>query len=295
MVNAKSIAQAAARIAPHLHDTPVFTSQYYNKKYRAQFYFKAENLQKTGSFKPRGAINAVWQLDPAKAAKGVATHSSGNHGQALAWAARQRGLPAYVVMPENAPQVKVRAIKSYAAEVIFCKANLAAREETLSQVIKASGATFIPPYNYEATVAGQATVARELLEVQPQLDMLLAPVGGGGLLAGTALSAFFHDGQPAVYGCEPAAADDARQSLEAGKLIPVQHPITKADGLRTSLGPIPFAYIERHVPRIFTCSEEGIGQAMRSIWERMKLVIEPSAAVPLACVAEAPHSLKINR
>lgn len=288
MIRKVEIKEAAEGLSSYVHRTPIFTSHYVNDLLKCQVFFKAENLQKTGSFKARGAMNALLRLSPEQRQKGVATHSSGNHGQALAWAAGSMGVPAYIVMPENAPAVKVAAVRSYGAEVRFCAANLQAREEGLSEVINETGATFIPPYNYQNTVMGQATCALEIITELDEPDIILAPVGGGGLLSGTALSARYFSPGTSVIGCEPRQADDAERSFRAGEIIPSVNPQTIADGLRTSLGDITFAYISELVSDIITCEEATIIEAMHIIWERMKLVVEPSAAVPLACMLEAP-------
>lgn len=295
MIEQKDIEEAFARIRGHIHHTPVFTSSYFNNLLDAEIFFKAENLQKTGSFKPRGATNAVLKLSGEAAAKGVATHSSGNHGQALAWAARQRGIPAYVVMPENAPRVKVNAVKDYGTEVIFCKATQRAREESLEEILQKTGASFIPPFNFEDTIEGQASCGTEIFSDIKNLDYLLVPVGGGGLLAGCALSGHFYAPATKVVGCEPKAADDAQRSFRAGKILPGHDPDTLADGLRTSLGEVPFRYIQKYAHDIITCSEEKITEAMRLVWERMKLVVEASAAVPLACMMEQKNSFRGKR
>jgi threonine dehydratase len=277
--------QAKERIAPYIHHTPVLTNQSINKLAGANLYFKCENLQKVGAFKMRGAANAVFSLPEAKRAKGVATHSSGNHAQALALAARQAGIQAYIVMPENAPKVKVAAVKGYGAEVIFCEPTLQAREDTLDAVVERSGATFIHPYNNYEVIAGQATAAMEFFEQVPEpLDILCAPVGGGGLLSGSALATHFFSSQTRILAAEPAGANDAWQSLQAGKLIPQTAPDTVADGLRTSLGDKTFAIIHEHVKEIICVSDEEIVAAMRLIWERMKIIAEPSGAVPLAAI-----------
>lgn len=288
MIQKSEIEEARTRLSAFIHRTPLFTSRYVDEMFGASIFFKAESLQKTGSFKARGALNAVLQLPPANKNAGVATHSSGNHGQALAWAARSQGIPAYIVMPSNAPAVKVAAVKSYGAEVRFCEANLEAREAGLREVVAETRATFIPPYNFLHTIEGQATCAYEILEELAEVDMILAPVGGGGLLSGTALSAHWLSPRSRVIGCEPLQANDAWQSFRQGKLIPSHNPDTIADGLRTSLGEITFGIISELVYDIMWCSEDSIREAMRVIWERMKLVVEPSAAVPLACMMENP-------
>ncbi len=282
MITLAEIEAAASRIHSHIHQTPVLTNHYLNHLSGAELYFKCENFQKTGSFKARGATNSVLQLTDAEKQKGVATHSSGNHGQALAWAAQQAGVKAWVVMPENAPQVKKQAVKAYGATVVECESTLPARESTLQEVQEKHGAVFIPPFNAERTISGQASCTMELHAEIPALDFLLAPVGGGGLLAGSALATHYLAPQTVVMGCEPEGADDAFQSLKAGKIIPCTQPDTIADGLRTSLGDITFPYIRELVQDILLCSEAEIRHAMQLIWERMKIVVEPSSAVALA-------------
>ncbi len=272
------------RISPYLHNTPVLSSRIINEAAGVELYFKCEGFQKTGSFKARGASNAVLSLADAKAEQGVATHSSGNHGQALAWAAQGRGIPAYIVMPENAPIVKVAAVRNYGAEVIFCTPNLAARESGLAQVQKRTGASFVPPYNHPDIIAGQSTAAQELFEEKPELDALFCPVGGGGLLAGSALAAHYFAERCRVYAGEPAQADDAFRSFYGGKLISEHEPNTIADGLRTTLGPLNFEIIKELVTDIFLVEEEEIVAAMKMIYQYLKIVIEPSCAVPLAAI-----------
>ncbi|WP_428236361.1 pyridoxal-phosphate dependent enzyme [Gracilimonas sp.] len=278
------VKEARHRISEHIHRTPVLSSKQVNQKTGGQIFFKCENFQKVGAFKFRGASNAIFSLSDDEAAKGVATHSSGNHAQALALAAKLRGIPAYVVMPENAPKVKVKAVKNYGAEVTFCESTLEARESTLEKVVAQTGATFIHPYNDARIVAGQGTAALELLEDYPDLDMIIAPVGGGGLLSGTALAAKSIKPDIQVIGAEPANADDAFRSFQKGELIPVKNPDTIADGLRTSLGELPFSLIRQYVDDIVTVPEESIIEAMRYVWERMNMIIEASCAVPVAAV-----------
>ncbi len=275
---------AALRIQSRLHRTPVLTSNSLNSSTGANLFFKCENLQKTGAFKARGATNAVFQLSPEESAQGVATHSSGNHGAALALAASWRGIPAYIVMPENAASVKRRAVEAYGGRVITCAPTLASREEALARILRETGAVFIPPYNHPHIIAGQGTAALELLEDVPNLDVVMAPVGGGGLLSGTALVVKSFGSATQTWGAEPALANDAFLSLQNGRIMPVQSTQTIADGLRTSLGELTFALISQHVSRILTASEEDIVRAMRLLWERMKMVVEPSGAVPLAAV-----------
>lgn len=284
---ASQLERAHIRIKPYIHRTPVLSSQSINEMVGASLYFKCENMQKVGAFKMRGATNAVFSLPEAEREKGVATHSSGNHAQALAMAARLAGIPAYIVMPENAPKVKVAAVKGYGAEVIFCQPTLQAREDTLDEVVARTGAYFIHPYNYYPVIAGQATAAMELFEqAEKPLDVLITPVGGGGLLAGSALATRYFSSATQVIAGEPGGADDAWQSLQAGRIIPQTGPDTVADGLRTSLGDKTFGIIQEHVKEIIRVSDTEIIAAMRLIWERMKLVVEPSAAVALAAIMQ---------
>jgi len=282
----RDVLLARERIQPFIKRTPVMTSESLNRLTQADLYFKCENLQKVGAFKFRGACNAVFSLSDDKARNGVATHSSGNHAAALALAARLRGISATIVMPKNAPSVKVDAVKGYGGTIVFCEPTLHARESTLTSIVEQTGATFIPPYNFCPVIAGQGTAALELLEDTPSLDMLIAPIGGGGLISGTALATIGKSPTTQVIGAEPANADDAFRSFNAHTLLPQTAPNTIADGLLTSLGNITFSIIQRHVSRIFTAKEESIIQAMKLVWERMKLIIEPSAAVPLAVVLE---------
>jgi threonine dehydratase len=289
---AAEIRSAHNRIAPFIHRTPVFTSTYLNGLTGASLFFKAENLQKIGAFKIRGATNVVKSLPMDVLAKGLCTHSSGNHAQAVAFAAQQAQVPAYIVMPSNAPDVKKKAVAGYGAEITFCEPTLAAREATAAEIVSRTGATFIHPYDDYRIIAGQGTAAKELLEDTPRLDILLSPVGGGGLLAGTALAAKHFAMGVAVYGCEPLGADDAARSFQEKRLIPSVQPKTIADGLLTSLGERNFGIILDHVQGVLTCSEESIVEALRLIWERMKIVVEPSCAVPLACILEDKIDVK---
>ncbi|MEP1304861.1 MAG: pyridoxal-phosphate dependent enzyme [Balneola sp.] len=278
------IKEAHQVIDPYAHCTPVLSSNKVNRRTNASIFFKCENFQKVGAFKFRGACNAVLTLSDSEAEQGVATHSSGNHAQALALAAKIRGIKAYVVMPENAPKVKVEAVKNYGAEVTFCEASLDAREGTLQKVVERTGATIIHPYNDSRIVAGQGTAAIELMEECPFLDIIMTPIGGGGLLSGTALAVKSINPDIEVIGTEPKEADDAYRSFKEGKLIPAYSTNTIADGLRTSLGELPFQIIQKHVDDILTVDEESIISAMRFIWERMNMIIEPSCAVPVAAV-----------
>jgi threonine dehydratase/serine racemase len=281
------IQAAARRIAGVAHRTPVFTCNTLDRMCGRSLFFKCENFQKTGSFKFRGASNAVLKLDQATAARGVVTHSSGNHAQAVALAARQRGIPAHIVMPSNASAVKKRAVQEYGAEVIECEPTLAARETTAARVLARTGGTLIPPYDHPDIVAGQATSALELLQEAPGLDAVVTPVGGGGLLAGTCLSSKAMGAHIRVFGAEPQGADDAARSMAAGALIPQTGPRTIADGLLTSLGETTWPIIRDRVERIVTVSEDEIISAMRLTWERAKLLIEPSSAVAVAAVLTA--------
>lgn len=283
MITKQDIEKAHVRLEPIIHNTPILSSTYINAQLGAEVYFKCENFQKTGSFKARGATNSVLKLSADQKEKGVATHSSGNHGQALAWAAAQAGVKCWVVMPSNAPQVKKDAVKGYGAEVIECVPTLQAREEGLKEIQNRTGATFIPPFNFQNTIEGQSTASYELFTELKDLDFLLTPVGGGGLLSGSGLSASYFSPSTKVIGCEPENADDAWQSFRAGKIIPVMNPNTVADGLKTSLGDLTFGYIQKHISDIHLCSEKEIMAAMKMIWERMKIIVEPSCAVPLAC------------
>ncbi|MFH2007931.1 MAG: pyridoxal-phosphate dependent enzyme [bacterium] len=278
------IRAAAKRIQPFAHRTPVLTCTALDELAQAQLFFKCENFQKVGAFKFRGATNAVLSLDEERAARGVATHSSGNHAAALALAARNRAIPAHVVMPSGAPAVKKAAVRGYGARIIECEPTLQAREATLDRVVEETGATFVHPYNDPRVVAGAGTAALELLTDHPDLDVIMAPVGGGGLMSGTAIAAANLCSDIRVIGAEPAGADDAYLSLRAGQIIPSVNPQTICDGLLTSLGPLSFTVLSGHLERIVTVREGAIIRAMRLVWERMKILIEPSSAVPLGAV-----------
>lgn len=288
------ILEAASRIEPFANRTPIFTSQNLNQISGANLFFKCENLQKTGSFKFRGACNAVFSLSESEARNGVATHSSGNHAQALALAAKFRGIPAYIVMPKNAAKPKVAAVREYGGIITFCQPNLRSREEVLKLVILRTNATEVHPYNYYRTICGQATAALELFEDAGQkLDIVMAPVGGGGLISGTALSANYFSPSTTVIAAEPQNANDAFLSFVAGHIIPApQKPNTIADGLLTSLGSLTFPIIKKHVNKIVTVEEDDIIDAMKLIWERLKLVIEPSAAVVFAAILKGKVNVK---
>jgi threonine dehydratase len=280
-----AIHAAHQRIRQYIHRTPVLTSARLDAASGASLFFKCENFQKIGAFKARGATNAVFALDTTTAQRGVATHSSGNHGAALARAAKLRGIPAHIVMPSNSARVKVRAVESYGAHVIFCEPTDAAREATCADVMAKTGATLIHSFENENVIAGQGTAAIELLE-DVDVDLVLCPVGGGGLLSGTAVAAKSMRPQIKVIAAEPANADDAAQSFRSGRVVHVLKQFTIADGLRTNISAPTFSIIKRWVDDIVTVSEEAIISAMRVIWETMKIVIEPSAAVPYAAILE---------
>lgn len=279
------IRAAAARIAGRIRRTPVLTSSTLDGRAGAKLFFKCENLQKTGAFKARGATNAVFVLTDEQARRGVATHSSGNHGAALARAAQLRGIPAYIVMPDDAPRAKQAAVRHYGGEISYCGPTLAARESAAAQLVARTGATLVHPYDDAHVIAGQGTTALELLEDVRDLDLILCPVGGGGQLSGIAVAAKSLRPSIRVVGVEPAEADDARRSLASGRIELAVSPRTIADGLRASLGELTFAVIRQHVDEIVTVSEPAIVQAMRTIWEIMKLVVEPSGAVAYAAIA----------
>lgn len=289
------IEKAHDRIRPYIHHTPVLSSKSINEIVGAELFFKCENLQKVGAFKFRGACNSVFSLTSEEAKNGVCTHSSGNHAAALALAARMRGIPAYIVMPENAPEVKKIAVAGYGAQITYCTPTLEARESTLKKVAEQTGATEIHPYNYFNVICGQGTAAKELIEETGRLDILMAPVGGGGLLSGTAISAKYLLPEIQVIAAEPAGADDAFRSFYSQTLIPSVTPKTIADGLLTSLGNLTFPIILNNVDQIVTVSEEKIVEAMRLIWERMKIIIEPSSAVPLAAILENKVDVKSKK
>jgi threonine dehydratase len=278
--------QARDRIRQHIHHTPLLTSKTINTLLEAEVFFKCENFQKAGAFKFRGATNAIRSLSTEDQKRGVATHSSGNHAQALALAAKQHHIPAYIVMPENAPNVKVNAVKGYGGIITFCKPTLQAREETLAQVIEKTNAKEIHPYNNLKIICGQSTAAQEVFEEVPEPDYFITPVGGGGLLSGTALACHYLSPDTKVLAAEPSGADDAYRSFNAGTLIPSTNPDTIADGLLTSLGSLTFPVIKNYVDNILLADEAFIIEAMLLIWERMKIVIEPSAALPLAVLLQ---------
>jgi len=280
------IVAAAERIAPFAKRTPVLTCESLDRRTGCRVFLKCENMQKVGAFKFRGACNAVQSLSDAEASKGVVCHSSGNHAQALALAARTRGIPAYIVMPRNAPRVKQDAVAGYGGQITLCEPTLAARETAQAEVIARTGAIEVHPYNNARVIAGQGTAARELMTEIPDLDVVMTPVGGGGLLSGTAIAASSMRPGIRIIAGEPQGADDAFRSLQAGRIIPSDSPKTIADGLLTSLGSLTFPIIRDRVERIVTVGEDSIAEAMRFVWERAKIVIEPSAAVPIAVLWE---------
>jgi len=277
-----AIAAAADRIAGHAIRTPVHTSRTMNERSGRALFFKCESFQRIGAFKFRGAMNAVAKLDDATAARGVVTHSSGNHAQALALAARIRGIEAHIVMPTNAPEVKRQAVLGYGGKVVPCEPNLASRESTAARVVAETHGTLIPPYDHPDVIAGQGTIALELFADHPDLDAVIVPVGGGGMISGIALAYRELNPRVRVIGGEPIGADDAKRSKEGGAFVPQTDPHTIADGLRTSLGTLTWPVVRDVVHRIESVSEEAIVSAMRLVFERMKLVIEPSAAVGVA-------------
>ncbi|MCP4590172.1 MAG: pyridoxal-phosphate dependent enzyme, partial [bacterium] len=267
-----------------------------NRMTGAELFFKSENLQRVGAFKARGACNAVFALTEEEARRGVATHSSGNHGAALAYAAGLRGVPVIVVMPDNAPPVKRAAVEGYGAQIVTSGSRPLDREQTLERVLKETGATFVHPSNDSYVIAGQGTAALELVEDVPDLDVVMAPVGGGGLLSGTALAVADRSPGTRTIAAEPEMADDAYRSFRDGRIYPSENPQTIADGLRTFLGDVNFPIIREHVADIVTVSERGIIDAMRLVWERMKVIAEPSSAVPVAALFETfdPQGLRIG-
>lgn len=290
-VTLTDILQAAERIKPYAHRTPVMTNESLNQQVGAQVFMKCENLQKVGAFKFRGATNAVFSLTDEEAARGVVTHSSGNHAAALALAARNRGVPAYIVMPSNAPQVKKEAVAGYGGQITFCEPTLQARESTMEEIREKTGAAVVHPYNNERVIAGQGTAALELLADFPDLDVVIAPVGGGGLLSGTSIAAKGLNPSIRVIAGEPEMADDAFRSVQAGEIIPSVNPKTVADGLLTSLGQLTFPIIQQNVEQIVTVSEAGIIAAMKFVWERAKIIIEPSSAVAIGVLWEKKFDL----
>ncbi|HEY9046143.1 MAG TPA: pyridoxal-phosphate dependent enzyme [Ohtaekwangia sp.] len=294
MITKTDIEQAHERIKPYIYRTPVITSESIDALTGAQIFFKCENLQKIGAFKARGAMNAVLSLEPAVRAKGVATHSSGNHAQALARAAKITGIRSYIVMPRTAPEIKKRGVISFDGEIFECEPTLESRETTLQEVVAKTGATVIHPFNNNEVITGQGTAAKELFEDIPSLDVIIPPVGGGGLLSGTVLATrYFSPGTQVIAG-EPEGADDTYRSIQSGKIEPSQSD-SIADGLLTTLGDKTFAIIREHVKEVITVSDQEIAEAMRLLWENLKVIVEPSGAVPFAAVIKAKEELKGKR
>jgi len=290
----EDIIQSHERISPYIHRTPVLTSQMINEITGASLFFKCENFQKMGAFKMRGATNAILQLNDEQKRKGVVTHSSGNFAQALALAAKNLNISAYIVMPSNAPEVKKKAVRGYGGIITECEPTLEAREITANQIQKEKGATFVHPFNDFNVILGNASAGKELLEYCPELDTIIVPVGGGGLISGVALSATTFGNNCKIIGAEPFNVDDAYRSLESGK---IEHNLTTdtiADGLKTSLGDITFNVINNHVNKVIRVTEEEIVESMQLIWERMKIIVEPSSAVTLAAVLKSKQDF-INK
>jgi threonine dehydratase len=295
MLDLDSIRSAHDRIRPHIHRTPVLTSARLDAASGGSLFFKCENFQKVGAFKARGATNAVFALDEETAKRGVATHSSGNHAAALSRAAKLRGIAAHIVMPSNSSKVKVRAVEGYGGRIVFCEPDQRAREEACARVLAETGATLIHPFENEDVMAGQGTVAVELLEEVPDLDIVLCPVGGGGVLSGTAVAAKSLRPSIKVIATEPAGADDAAQSFREHRLVNQPQKNTIADGLRTDLGAPNFAVIQRYVDDVVTVADETIVAAMRAIWETMKVVVESSGAVGYAAILEGKVDCRLKR
>ncbi len=275
---------AHARIMPHVHKTPVLTSTFFNDLTGAELFFKCENFQKAGVFKARGASNAVFGLDDAQAARGVATHSSGNHGLSLSYAAGRRGIRAQVVMPRTAPEAKKAAVRGYGGEVVECEPSTTSREAVFAEVVAKSGADFIHPYNDPRVIAGQATCSRELIEQTGGLDAVVAPIGGGGMISGTCLTLSNIAPDTQIFAAEPKQADDAYRSFKAGHIIADDAPVTVADGLKVPLKDLTWHFVSNHVTDILLAEEQEIIDAMYLIWQRLKIVAEPSSAVPLATI-----------
>ncbi len=290
--NINDIQKAAEIIKPYIHKTPILSSKAINKITGGEIYFKCENFQKVGAFKIRGAVNAVFSLNEKEIKRGVATHSSGNHAAALALAASYRGAKAYIVMPETAPEIKIKAVSGYGAEITFCKPTLKAREDTLKKVVEKTGAIFIHPYNDYRIICGQGTAAIELLNETGKLDLVIVPIGGGGLASGTGISVKSMFSETEVIGAEPTMADDAYRSFRGGKIYPSVNPQTIADGLLTSLGDKTYPIIKEFFNDIVLVDENMIIEAMRLIWERMKIIIEPSSAVPLGAILSGKIDVK---
>ena len=275
---------ASKRIEGHGHRTPVLTNKTIDKLSGKKIFFKCENFQKIGAFKFRGGWNAISSLNEEEAKKGVCTHSSGNHAQAVAYAAAKRNIPAYIVMPENAPKVKLEAVEGYKAKITLCEPTLKARRDTLDEIAKRTGARIVHPFNDPKVIAGQGTAALELIEEVKELDAICAPIGGGGLMSGTCIAAKSMLPDVKLFGAEPKGADDAYRSLKEGKLLPQKNPNTICDGLLTSMGENTWNILKDHLDDIITVSDDEVITAMKLVWERMKIIIEPSCATPLAAI-----------
>jgi len=280
----EDVIAASKRIERHGHRTPILTNKTINQLAGKKIFFKCENFQKIGAFKFRGGWNAISSLSDKEAEKGACTHSSGNHAQAVAYAAMKRNIPAYIVMPENAPKVKIQAVKGYGAKITLCKPTLKSRKETLEKIAEKTGAYVVHPFNEPKVIAGQGTAALELIEDAGDLDAICAPIGGGGLMSGTCIAARDMLPNARLFGAEPKGADDAYRSLKEGKLLPQENPNTICDGLLTSMGENTWNILKDHLEDIITVDDEEVITAMRLVWERMKIIIEPSCATPLAAI-----------
>lgn len=280
----EDVIAASKRIERHGHRTPILTNKTINQLAGKKIFFKCENFQKIGAFKFRGGWNAISSLSDKEAEKGACTHSSGNHAQAVAYAAMKRNIPAYIVMPENAPKVKIQAVKGYGAKITLCKPTLKSRKETLEKIAEKTGAYVVHPFNEPKVIAGQGTAALELIEDVGDLDAICAPIGGGGLMSGTCIAARDMLPNARLFGAEPKGADDAYRSLKEGKLLPQENPNTICDGLLTSMGENTWNILKDHLEDIITVDDEEVITAMRLVWERMKIIIEPSCATPLAAI-----------
>jgi threonine dehydratase len=289
------VVAAHDRIKPYIHRTPVLTSTYFNELTGAELFFKCENFQKAGAFKVRGASNAVFGLRDDQLAKGVATHSSGNHALSLSYAAGRRGIPCNVVMPRTAPQAKKDAVRGYGGVIVECEPSTSSREAVFAEVQARTGADFVHPYNDPRVIAGQATCSRELLEQVPGLDAVIAPIGGGGMISGTCLTVSSTAPGVDVYAAEPKNADDAYRSFKAGHIIADDAPDTVADGLKVPLKDLTWHFVSNHVRDVFTATEDEIIEAMKLTWKRMKIIIEASCAVPLATILANPEVFRGRR
>ena len=294
-VSLEDIRAAARRIEAHVSHTPVLRCESLERELGVELFFKGEHLQEAGAFKSRGACNAVFSLDDSEACRGVLTHSSGNHAAALSRAAQRRGIPAFIVMPQNAPATKVQRVREYGGQITFCESTLAARESQASELLEETGATFIHPYDDERIIAGQGTAMLELLNEQPQVDSVITPVGGGGLLSGTLITAKSLRPDLKVWAAEPHGADDAYRSWQSGRLIPQHHPNTIADGLRTSLGQRNFAIIRQLVDNIVLVSDDSIRNTVVQLWREASWQVEPSGVVPLAALLSNKSDLPGRR